>query len=114
MSFLWATRGRRWGFRFLRNDGVQDPLLEYEAAFLGAEDEAEFCRRVAETVALRFSDPLGREDVAGRLIPHEFVISGALADEVGTVEEGRKVIWPMVAEEFAELWDRPRPPSVRG
>ena len=31
--FIWATRGRTWGFRFLRRGGLEDPLGVYEATF---------------------------------------------------------------------------------
>ena len=33
VGFIWATRGRTWGFRFLRTGGLQDPLGTYEAIF---------------------------------------------------------------------------------
>lgn len=111
MSLIWATRGRNWGFRFLRDGGFQDPLPEYDAVFSGVEDEPEAWRRVAEKVALRFPDPLGRKDAAGRVIPHEFVAFGPLAEGVASVADGLRLIWPLVAEEFARVWDRPTPPS---
>ena len=39
-EFIWATRGRTWGFRFLRTAGRVDPLKLYEAAFRGDLDSA--------------------------------------------------------------------------
>ena len=33
MSLIWATRGRTWGFRFLRDGGFPDPLPVYDLAF---------------------------------------------------------------------------------
>jgi hypothetical protein len=120
VSLIWATRGRAWGFRFLRNDASGDPLALYDAAFSGVEDASEACRRVAgagaqpEMVALRFPDPVGRRDRAGRVIPHDFVVLGALADEVDSVEAGRQRIWPLVADDFERVWELPKPPPANG
>src|SRR3954468_14311180 len=100
MSLIWATRGRTWGFRFLSVGGFLDPLPEYDKAFSGVGDEPEVCRRVGEKVALRFPDPLGRKDAAGRVIPHEFVAFRPLADGIDSVEDGLREIWPRVADEF--------------
>ena len=47
MSLIWATRGRTWGFRFLRNGGFEDPLAVYDDAFSGVGDQPEAWRRVA-------------------------------------------------------------------
>src|SRR4051812_39746227 len=111
MSLIWATRGRMWGFRFLRNAGFEDPLPVYETAFSEVQDGSEAWRRVARTlalpemVALRFPDPVGRRDLAGRVIPHDFVIFGALADKVDSVEAGRLRIWPLVADDFERVWE---------
>lgn len=118
MSLLWATRGRVWGFRFLRNDVAGDPLPVYDVAFSGLEDEVQTCRRLASTdalpelVALRFPDPEGRRDRAGRVIPHDFVVLGALAEGVDSVDAGRQRIWPLVADEFERVWEQPQPPST--
>jgi hypothetical protein len=116
MSLIWATRGRTWGFRFLLDGGFEDPLLEYDAVFSGAGDGPEVCHRSGEKVALRFPDPLGRKDVAGRVIPHEFVVFGPSADGIDSVEDGLRLVWrqPQVADEFARVWELPKPPSVNG
>ena len=114
MSLIWATRGRTWGFRFLLDGGFEDPLLVYDTAFSGVEDEPEAWRRDAETVALRFPDPLKRQDVAGRVIPHEFVVFGPLADRIDSVEDGLRLVWPRVADEFARVWELPKSPSANG
>jgi hypothetical protein len=111
-SLIWATRGRFWGFRFLLNGGRSDPLLDYERSFAGLEDEPTTWRRSAGTVALRFPDPLGRKDAAGRVIPHEFVVSGDSVDEIESVEDGLQQIWPLVAETYARVWDAEAPPSA--
>jgi hypothetical protein len=112
--FIWATRGRTWGFRFLRRGGLEDPLGVYEDAFSEVGDQSEACRRVADMVALRFPDPEDRRDAAGRVIPHDFVLLGPLADGVNSLEEGRQQIWHEVADEFDSVWDKSEPPSTQG
>jgi hypothetical protein len=112
MSLIWATRGRTWGFRFLRDGGFPDPLPVYDLAFSSVADEPEACGRVDEKVALRFPDPLGRKDAAGRVIPHEFVVFRPLADEIDSVEDGLRLVWPKVADEYARVWDQPNARSA--
>ena len=109
---IWATRGRFWGFRFLLNGGLIDPLAEYEGAFAGLGDEPVGWRRAAESVAMRFSDPLGRRDSAGRVIPHEFVVSGERANEIHSLDDGIGLVWPLVADAYAQCWDSEAPPSL--
>ena len=111
-SLIWATRGRSWGFRFLFSGGRSDPLLEYERSFADLEVEPKTWRRAGGKVALRFPDPLGRKDAAGRVIPHEFVVFGALADEIDSVEDGLQQVWPLVAGAYARVWDAEGPPSL--
>jgi len=106
MSYIWATRGHRWGFRFLSDGGQSDPLPAYDAAFADADDSLNVCHRAGDAVALRFADPLGRRDAAGRVIPHEFVLFGELADRVASVADGLAVVWPLVEERYAAQWDR--------
>lgn len=103
MTFIWATRGLAWGFRFLRDGGLDDPLPAYEEAFSGAPSGAA-CHRSGAKVAVRFPDPLGRKDSAGRVIPHEFVLSPPLADGVDTVKDALEKVWPLVADEYDRLW----------
>jgi hypothetical protein len=112
MSLVWATRGRDWGFRFLRDGGLADPLTLYETAFACIEDEPEAWRRDGETVACRFPDPLERRDAAGRVIPHEFVITGPSAAGINSAQDGRRLVWPLVADEFAAIWALPKPPPT--
>ncbi|MEV0810368.1 hypothetical protein [Micromonospora sp. NPDC050200] len=116
MNLIWATRGRRWGFRFLLNGGFSDPLPKYEEAFSDVGDETEVFHRIGELVALRFPDPLEREDAAGRVIPHDFVVFGPLTEEIDSVEDGLRLIWcrPEVADEFARVWDSAKPPAANG
>lgn len=112
MTFIWSTRGRKWGFRFLRNGGRPDPFVEYKQAFLGVEQEREVWRRAHKVVALRFPSPDGLQDSAGRVIPQEFVIFGALASQINSVQDGINQVWPMVAQEFEQIWDKPEAPVV--
>lgn len=74
MKLIWATRGRTWGYRFLLEGGCDDPLPVYDQAFATIGDQDEVCRRSGDTVALRFPDPEGRRDDAGRVIGHDFVV----------------------------------------
>lgn len=105
MSLIWATRGRTWGFRFLRDGGFADPMPAYDAAFVGIDAGPSACQRVGTTVAVRFPDPSGRKDAAGRLIPHEFVVYPPLANQVDSVPDALEKVWPLVAEEYDTVWD---------
>lgn len=112
--FIWATRGRTWGFRFLRRGGLNDPLAVYDAAFSQLGDQPEAWHRGVHGTALRFPDPDGRRDVAGRVIPHELVLLGPTwAEQIDSLEEGRERVWKLIADEFASVWDEAEPPSGR-
>lgn len=89
MRFIWATRGRDWGFKFLRDGGFSDPLPIYEAAFAGTD---------SSLTALRFDDPEGRTDRAGRVIEHDFVLFDA------PKAPSPEYVWPLVADEFARKY----------
>lgn len=106
MKLIWATRGRTWGFRFLKRGGLADPLTAYEDAFAGIEDERETWRRVGDSIAVRFPDPLQREDSSGRVIPHDFVVLGPqrLVEKITSVDAAIQEIWPRVADDFAAIW----------
>ena len=118
MTLIWAARGRDWGFRFLRNDLPGDPLALHDSAFAGFDDASVVCRRITKTrgqramVALRFDDPHGQKDRAGRVIPHDFVLFDALAEEVDSVEAGLQRVWPLVTDDFERIWQLPEPPSL--
>lgn len=120
MTLIWATRGRTWGFRFLRDGGIEEPLRVYDIAFSGVEEDSEVWRRITgtralpEMVALRLPDPLGRQDRAGRVIPHDFVVLPPLADEVDSVEDGLQRVWPLVADHFERVWELSKPPAPTG
>lgn len=112
MSFIWATRGRAWGFTFLRDGGFSDPRLEYLRAFEGSGNQGNMYRRVGDSVALRFPDPEGRRDTAGRPIPHEFVVFAPLASDIHDLTSGRDLLWPLVHTEYASVWDAPTPGTL--
>lgn len=111
MRFIWATRGRSWGFRFLRDGGLADPRSEYLRGFAGIEQEPEVWRRTQGFVSVRFPDPLNRQDSAGRVIPHEFVVFEPTASQIQTVQDARDRLWPLVSVEFARVWDQPDSPD---
>lgn len=114
IRFIWATRGKTWGFRFLRSAGFADPLTDYERAFADVSDQREVCHRAdPDTVVLRFDDPESRCDSAGRVIPHDFVLIGRWADGINSITEGLHAVWPLVADEFAACWDAEEPPPAR-
>lgn len=112
MTLIWATRGRGWGFRFLRDGGLDDPLAIYESVFSGLQGESAGFVRVGDRVGLRFPDPEGRTDRSGRRIPHDFVISGEMAEQLDSLGDGIRGIWPLVADRYAEVWDAQTAPTV--
>jgi len=71
------------------------------------EDKPAAWHRSDEKIAVRFPDPEGRLDEAGRVIPHEFVLFGNWAQENSSLEDIVQLVWPLVAEEFKEVWDKP-------
>jgi hypothetical protein len=113
MNVIWATRGRSWGFRFLLDGGLADPLETYDQAFAGTDGQSEVCKRVGSHVALRFPDPLDRRDEATRTIPHDIVVLPPLSADVDTVADGLRLVWPALAGAFAKLWTRSDPPAAR-
>ena len=112
LNFVWATRGKTWGFRFLRDGGQADPLRVYDAVFSEVPSRSEAWGRVGDWVGLRFPDPEGRTDASGRVIPHEFVVWGPDANRISSLEDGLMLVWAEVGEEFARVWDLPEPPPV--
>lgn len=111
MKIIWATRGRAWGFRFLLDAELPDPLPSYDLAFDGTDGDRTVCQRVGDHVALRFSDPEGRQDEAGRIIPHDIVLLSPLADDVHSVDDGLRIVWPLLADAFAAVWDQGESPT---
>lgn len=112
MTLIWATRGKSWGFRFLRTGGLADPLSRYEAVFGALSGEREGVTRRGDDVGLRLVDPEGRTDRSGRPIPHDFVVSGEFAARIHSVTDGLTRVWPLVAAEYEQCWDLPEPPDA--
>ena len=86
----------------------------YEETFSKVGEQPEAWRRVGDNFALRFPDPEGRRDAAGRVIPHDFVLLGRWSDGIKSLDDGRERIWHEVADEFESVWDKSEPPSDRG
>lgn len=105
MIRLWATRGYSWGFRFLRQNIVGDPLPLYEGAFSLSQGEDECFHRFEGGVAIRFVDPEGRKDRSGREIVHDFVLDGAAVGRAASYDEVRDTVWKEVQEEYEALWE---------
>ncbi|WP_430591393.1 hypothetical protein [Humidisolicoccus flavus] len=58
-----------------------------------------------EFAVLRFADPEGRQDSAGRLIPHEFVLIKGDYPHFTSLNQARDFIWPQVLDEYALVWN---------
>ncbi|MBU21277.1 MAG: hypothetical protein CMH37_14385 [Microbacterium sp.] len=113
MTFIWATRGRTWGFRFLSDAGLDDPRAEYLRRFAGVENVMPAFRRDGDVVVACFPDPLDRRDSAGRVIPHEFVVFSPASDSISSAQDAMRELWPVVQETFDRVWDAPGPPERR-
>lgn len=113
MSLLWATRGRSWGFRFLLDAGEEKPLAFYEKAFMGADADKRLFRVSALGVTIRFPDPVGRTDTAGRVIPHDFVVTGKAAVHLTAEDDALRLVWPYVADVYASVWSADEAPTHR-
>ena len=109
IAFLWATRGKDWGFRFLRTAGQPNPLEIYETAFRGEMRAPQTLQIAPGTIAIRVPDPEGRRDAAGRVIPHEFVLFRPLSAEISSAQDALNLVWPLVKDDFALNWDKPWP-----
>lgn len=116
MNVIWATRGHAWGFRFLLRGGLRDPLARYEEAFDGTSGDQTVYRRIGNAVVLRFPDPVGRRDAAGRVIPHDLIVGPPLSGSIRSFEDGRDTVWPLFADAYERLWPHagaPTPADVR-
>lgn len=113
---IWLTRGRNWGFRFLLNGGLKDPLAEFELAVSDLGDESSGCAAGSRLTAVRFQDPEGRRDYAGRVIPHDFVVPHEAGLRIDSVEDALRQIWPLVADAYTAVWDSdpPEGPVLQG
>lgn len=105
MKMIWATRGRNWGFRFLKDGGYSDPLIPYEAAFANQMSEPHLWLPGDDSLAVRFPDPLQRTDSSGRVISHDFVLFTPDVTRFSKFEDARRAIWEEVATTYSDLWD---------
>lgn len=80
--------------------------------FTGLSEATTAWCREGTRVALRFPDPQGRRDSAGRVIPHEFVLFGDAAGTVASVDDGLRQIWPLVAFAYDRIWDADKTPRA--
>lgn len=113
MKFAWATRGKHWGFRFLAAGGLKDPRPTYLRLFADHDGQPTVLQRTGQYLAIRFPDPEGRTDAAGRVIPHEFIVLPPVPHTIATVQDAIAALWPLVADTYRELWDTPTPPARR-
>lgn len=111
-DLLWATRGRSWGFRFLLSAGLADPLIEYERAFSGVSEEPTAFVRDGGATIFRITDPDGRRDSSGRVIPHEFIVLGEPASSIESIGSAVDKVWPLVSGVYADVWDAAHGPSI--
>lgn len=114
MRFIWATRGRNWGFRFLNRGGLTDPLPTYSLAFAGLEGVNEVCRPTEGMTAVRFEDPLERRDRVRRIIPHDFVILDEVSGSINSLASAIEMVWPLVEAAYARDYARDEPEGLDG
>lgn len=102
-----ASRGKHKGFHFMEKGGMSDPLYEYDKAGFTGNTDREFFTRYGdrnEKVAARFSDPEGRTDHAGRIIPHEVILPSALAKDINSLSDAIGKVWPLIKDSYAESY----------
>lgn len=106
-GIMFSSRGIDKGFHFLQNGGLKDPLKELEKAGVGDSTPIGTFKRYgknAEKVYVSFSDPLGRKDAAGRVIPHSVHLPKHLAEGVNTHEEAVNKAWPLIKDSFDAMY----------
>lgn len=111
MRLVWATRGRVWGFRFLLDGGLSDPLPTYEQVFSTVPGRGPTFARDGALVGVRFPDPLGRTDASGRVIPHDVIVLSPDSLGIETEDECRRLVWAELASSYSKLWDLPSAPT---
>ncbi len=103
-SVIHASRGKDVGFRFLKKGGVPDPMHEYEKAFNDSMSGDLFQRLPDGKVAVRFMDPEGRKDFAGRLIPHEVIVPATMSSGLNSVSDVVQNLWPILKPAHDEMY----------
>ena len=109
-NFLWMTRGKEWGFRFLSKCSYLPSAAVYDIYNKVFKDESQFgywkgCIFVdgvrKQYVACRCYDSTIQRDQAGRHIPHEFLL--LCTDEEYTLISG--LAWgSLIIEQIRELY----------
>ncbi|ASM62284.1 hypothetical protein SEA_NIGHTMARE_8 [Arthrobacter phage Nightmare] len=109
-DLIHATRGKERGFSLYKTGGLNSPLAEYDKAFDDQQNSTVFKRYGDnnEKVAVRFPDPDGRKDAAGRVIPHEIILPEALSKGVTNLDEAVAKVWPMVRDNVEARYNDPR------
>lgn len=107
-SPIHASRTKNKGFKFFKDGSLDSPMSEYNKAGFANNTDPTMFKRYGdnnEKVALRFEDPLGRKDFAGRVIPHEVILPKTLADGVETLQQGIDKVWPSIKDSYGDLYD---------
>lgn len=104
------ARGLDWGFRFIADAGLRDPLPTYESAFFANRDAPTVYEKTTAGLAIRFRDPEGRFDRSGRVIAHDFVVIDPGSLDIQDLAGAEAKLWPLVQGFYADNWDK-SPPS---
>lgn len=102
ITVLHASRGKNKGFRFYSDGQSPSPLQEFDKAFPEGDREARtLFKKYDGKIAATFSDPEGRKDHAGRVIPHSVVIPKTMTDGINSLDDVINKIWPIVKEDYS-------------
>lgn len=112
MIAFWATRGHEWGNRLLRKPAVEKPLEQFEAHLALLSDEDDSLAPIPGGYALRFTDPEGRHDRAGRPIHHEVVVLDEPGPPPVDLNAAVSRVWPEIRNDYARLWGNGNSPSA--
>ena len=110
VDILWATRGVKKGFRFQEDGGLSNPVSVYEDAFGPNADKIPSTNEYFEElenggVAVSFPDPEGRKDFSGRTIPHNIIIPPPMAENIKTIEDVERDIWPQLSDAYDKFYE---------
>lgn len=99
-SVVMASRGKNRGFRFIKNGGVPDPLVEYMKSSLLKSETQGFEKYDGGKVAVSFLNPDGLKDKSGRVIPISLVIPKSQATGINSTDDVLKSVWPQIKDAF--------------
>jgi hypothetical protein len=118
-SVLWSTRGYNWGFRFPLQPQkyekyCQDWLEHYEKMFeqFGDDDNRvvngylKIDNKETPFIAIRFKDPEDRNDISGRIIPHEVAIIGDDTQNLRSLNslELKNAVWTLLSDTYSNIY----------